>query len=142
MEFIIVNNDGVDIKSTNYWDSDLCKSGIYYLSINAGAYRLPLPPKMNAALKEIESANSVIISRGPLRGKTDGLELLFEDDSSNPYCLHMDTQAMDRLPSDADLGWKGVLFIYANGSNKPVIEFSRVYYRKVDQLPYLKPVKG
>jgi len=41
---ITIANDGPDIASTNYWATDHARAGIVYLSGNAGAWRLLMPP--------------------------------------------------------------------------------------------------
>jgi hypothetical protein len=134
-------NDGKKIVNTTYWDSAYCLAGKVFLSINAGAFRLLLPKSMENMLKEIEAAYSVVISRGPWpsEGKTDALELLFEDGSDNPYCIHISAEQVDRLPPGSEQGWKGVFHIYANRATSPVVEFQRVYYRRVEKIPCLKP---
>ena len=38
-----IENNGPEIISPNYWDSDYAKKGYVYLSVNAGAFRLRGP---------------------------------------------------------------------------------------------------
>ncbi|MDX9788933.1 MAG: hypothetical protein RBT11_19320 [Desulfobacterales bacterium] len=40
MNLIQISNDGPEILSTNYWETEHAKKGFLYMSINAGAFRL------------------------------------------------------------------------------------------------------
>ena len=104
MDLISVHNDGPDIVETDYWATPNAAQGYFYLSINAGAFRLLVPEAHTAALRDWASAREVIISRGPWRegGKGDAIEILIEDGSDSPYVIHMGTDQTDRLPLDAD----------------------------------------
>lgn len=107
---ICIENDGQKIISTNYWDTPHAKErGLVYLSINAGCFRLLVPKGKGISLDELRTAFVVLVSRGPWTemGKSDGLELLFEDGSASPYCLHIVTEQCDRLPLDSDRDRKG-----------------------------------
>jgi hypothetical protein len=141
MEGIVIANDGEKIVSTNFWNTDTCRGGKFFLSINAGAYRLLLPPQLKY-LNDIITANAVIISRGPWvsEGRSDGIELLFEDGSDNPFCLFAGVESVERFPLDGDQGWKGKFYVYT-GPGEPVVSFSSVYYRRVKKIPWLKRVE-
>jgi IS66 Orf2 like protein len=81
----------------------LWKAGYCYLSWNARAARLLLPDLLSSAVHEMKGARYVIVSRGPWRdqGGRDSLELLFEDESSSPYTVHLTMEQTDRsLPAD------------------------------------------
>jgi len=99
-------NDGKKLISTNYWESDYARNGLAYLSWNAGAARLLLPFNLINALKEISDSKYVIVSRGAwaAQGGRDAIELLFEDNSDSPYCLHLSAQQTDRLLPEEDQG--------------------------------------
>jgi hypothetical protein len=139
---LTIKNDGKKIVSTNFWESDFCAKGFLMVSVNAGCYRLLVPPSQEAMLKEIEAARAVVISRGPMeeggRRKADAFELLFEDDSDYPFSIATDPAQWDRVPSDADQGWKGIFHVYIKDTPGPVMEFMRVHYRRVKGLPCLK----
>jgi hypothetical protein len=101
---ITIENDGAEITYTNYFNSDHAARGYVYLSINAGAFRLLIPDRMISEIAEWRTAREVIISRGPWpdMSKSDALEILFEDDSDNPYALHIASEQADRMPLDTD----------------------------------------
>jgi hypothetical protein len=115
------------------------------LSLNAGAYRLLVPKYRNDWLNNFLTARAVIISRGAAftykPPKSDALEILFEDETNSPFMILISPEQIDRMPTDADQGWKGVFYIYYDGSKEPVLKFDKVYYRKVKDLPCLKRVE-
>lgn len=84
-------SDGPLIARTTYWDCELAANGLLYLSWNARTARLLVPDDQRGMLNEMATGREVIISRGPWQtiGGRDALELLFEDDSDSPFCLHI-----------------------------------------------------
>lgn len=82
--FIAISNDGPEIRTTDYWTSDLAAIGNSFLSWNAGAARLLLSQRMAADIAGMKAADHVIISRGSLAGfGPDALEVLFDCPSSD-----------------------------------------------------------
>lgn len=141
MDYIHIENNGALISRTNYWETENAKRGYAYLSINAGSYRLLVPPGLQSLLTDMGDPDSVIISRGPwpAQGQQDAVELLFEDGTSSPYCLHMVPEQIDRFPLVSDQGWKGSFWIYLPPeiSRTSVWASNHVYYRVVKELPCL-----
>lgn len=142
-EFIIVNNRGPEVTDTNYWATEQARKGYLYLSINAGTFRLLVPDSLLGEIEEWKTANEVIVSRGPWPAakKPDALEILFEDNSDNPYTLHLGVEQVDRLPTDADQDqpgqsprWKFTVWTRTG----KVLEFP-CRYRRVESLPCLDP---
>lgn len=125
------------IKSTNFWTTDYAKQGFCFLSWNAGAGRLLMPESTKNFLKEMRAANHVVVSRGfwPEAGE-DGIELLFEDYSSEPFCLHLTGRQTDRKLPASDQGGPFRFFVWAKDGL--TFEFP-AFYRKVKRVPYLKP---
>lgn len=62
---LTIENDGVEIKSTNYWNTVFSESGLYFLSANAGSLRMLVPsgnrPKVVEHLKEISNTKLATI---------------------------------------------------------------------------------
>lgn len=141
MDLIQIKNSGQEIVETNYYDTPHAASGLVYLSINAGALRLLVPDKQAAMVAEFRTGREVIVSRGPWpnQGLKDGLELLFEDESDNPYAIHMEPRQCDRLPGNADTG-KRLTFAAWTQQGKAV-ELP-CYCRQVKQIPWLKAYTG
>lgn len=137
-DFMEVKNDGQEIVETNYWSSDYCRKGAVYLSINAGAFRLLLPPQF--PLDDMAVADEVIVTRGawPNAGKHDALELMFEDHSDNPYCIHMGSEQTDRMPADSD---RHKSFVFSIWTQEGKVMELPARYRKAKRIPYMKPWK-
>ncbi len=78
---LAVENDGQEIRATNYFESEYARRGAFYLSVNAGAFRLLVPPAHESAIEEFRTAKEVVVSRGawPAQRRKDALEILFDD---------------------------------------------------------------
>lgn len=145
MSTITIENSGPEITATNYWDTELNSHGKLYLSTNAGAFRLLLPQGFEREVKEMATAKLVVISRGPWPAQklTDALEILFDDGTDDPYCLHLSVESADRLPLDEDAQGEWSLTCWkapARAGYAPVKCLTRpARYRRVKKLPYLKP---
>lgn len=134
---LTISNKGQAVEHTNYWDSDHAKAGYCFLSWNAGAARLLLPDVLKPALKEMRSARYVIVSRGPWteHGGRDALELLFEDNSDSPYCLHLVAEQTDRLLPEDNQGGGFVVTVWTRGGEKLRVPGK---YRTVPAIPCLE----
>ena len=143
MNLITIENNGPEIISTNYWQSDYASRGAFYVAVNAGCFRLLVPDIQLSQVVEWRSAREVIISRGPWpdAGKHEAIELLFEDDSDNPFCLHMGSEQIDRLPPDADRDRQGQppRWKFAAWTSGGKILELPARYRIVKRIPCLKP---
>ena len=130
------------ITETNYWESEYALGGFFYLSLNAGGYRLLVPPIHEGSVDEMQTGKVAVISRGPwtAQGKQDAVEIMFDDDSDSPYVLHLDAVQLDRMPMASDQGWKGTLLVYTRELHLALT--LPVYYRQVKELPCLKKVPG
>lgn len=135
--FTIIN-DGQKVESTNYFDSVHAKRGLYFLSWNAGCARVLLPDSMIPQLTEMRTAHLVIVSRGPwtAKGGIDALELLFEDGSNSPYCLHMTMEQTDRSLPESDQGGGFVVAVWTRQGEQLRLPAK---YRIVHTLPCLEP---
>ena len=134
-----IQNAGPEIVSTNYWQTPYAAKGVVYLSINAGAFRLLLPPALETSLSDM-SAKEVIVSRGPWteEDQRDAIEILFEDGSSSPFVLLFGIQQIDRLPPATDEGRRDMaLTVWTNGPRK-VLSLP-ASYRRVSKIPCLEP---
>ncbi|MDQ2077445.1 hypothetical protein [Marinimicrobium sp. ABcell2] len=132
---ITMENEGQLIVRTNYWDSDLAQAGFFFLSWNARAGRLLIPQAHESSLNDMLSAQCVIISRGPWRDR-EGLELLFEDNTDNPYAIRLGVEQCDRLIPDSEQGGGFVVALWTRDGLKAWLPGK---YRTVKQLPCLEP---
>jgi len=139
-KFIITENDGQSIVSSNYWGSEMEAAGYYYVSPNAGAFRLLVPEgrKGEANIEEMRTAKEVVVSRGPwpAQGKADAFEVLFDDFSQEPFALWFGPESFERLPAASDAGGTFLATVWTRGPTK-VLDLP-AYYRIVPSLPWLK----
>lgn len=142
MDLISIQNDGPEIVHTDYWRTSNAARGYYYLSINAGAFRLLVPESCVANLREWTSAREVLVSRGPWpqAARSDALEILFEDDSDSPYALHLGVEQIDRLPLDVDqdLAGQAARWIFTVWTPTGRALALPCRYRRVARIPWLK----
>lgn len=140
----IVNNES-EIVSTNYWQTENAQRGLFYLSINAGAFRLLVPDIQEAVIAEMATAKEVIVSRGPWpsQNKHDALEFLFEDFTDTPFVLQILPEQADRLPLDSDRDRQGQpprwKFTVWTEAGKKLERPAR--YRLVKKIPCMKAWK-
>ena len=137
---LMIVNDGQDITSTTFWESDLAAAGCVYVSWNAGAARVLIPDSLVSAVDEMKAAGSVIISRGRWAavGRDDALELMFEDGSESPYCLHIVQEQTDRLIPEGGQGSGLWVTVWTREGQQLRLPGK---YRKVDMIPCLAPWK-
>lgn len=140
---LIITNDGPEIRSTNYWDTEAEAAGKIMCSVNAGAIRILLPRSRAADATEMTAAKYVICSRGPwpAAGKRDAVELLWEDRSQNPFCYHLSAESFDMLPARPSPGKKWRVIVYTLGADGSPNEAGAwpCRWRKVQKIPYLQP---
>lgn len=140
---LTITNDGPRIASTSYWQTEHALRGALYLSINAGAFRVLVPPALEDQIPDMATATTVVISRGPWpdQQRDDAIELLFDDGSSSPYALHLAVAQVDRLPLNADAGQAWTCTVWTAGPHGTAVErLSRpAIYRRSKRLPDLRP---
>ncbi len=136
---LFITNNGQAITSTNYWESEMSKNGYCFLSWNAGAGRVLVPDELKSAITEMRLAKYVIVSRGPWHeaGNRDAIELLFEDESENPFCLHLVAEQTDRTLPEEQQGSGFVITVWTRDRGEELRPPGR--YRTVDAIPCLKP---
>lgn len=106
MGFITIKNDGKKIIETDYFDSELNQAGKFFLSINAGAFRLLVPDVFSEIIhKELQLAEYIEFSKGETF-----VNILFEDHSDNPYQIQMTHNSLDRIPAEGDRGREDLVF--------------------------------
>lgn len=139
---LFIQNDGPAVASCNWWETEMEQAGLFYVSINAGAFRLFVPRISESVLADMTTARIVVVSRGPWRqsGLADAMEILFDDGSDSPYAIHLQVQAFDRLPLDADARKELQFTVWTaptDGQPQCAAEFP-ARYRRVKTLPCLK----
>lgn len=106
---VTVTNDGQRVLSTNYWSTPHAARGLLWLSWNAGALRVLIPPAAEHLLQELPPPGTPVTYHQRQATRT----LLYEDDPEQPYAVEVDARQCDRTlpPSDdgkvASLLWYG-----------------------------------
>jgi len=136
------NDAGFDIMATDYWSTPEAARGRFFVSTTDDTFRLLVPPTRMEETKEWLVTEFVIVSRGrwPARGKSDGLEILFEDHTDTPYVIHLAPESIDKMPHDADQDqnhtpprWRFAVWT----PQGKLLEFP-CRYRRVEKIPYIK----
>lgn len=91
---ITIANDGPDIASTNYWDTEHGHAGLVYMSGNAGAWRLLVPPGAAWMLPEMRTATRAYIERSVRDSRC--WDIVFDDGSDSPFSISIDKRQLDR----------------------------------------------
>ena len=134
---LLIKNSDQDILSTNFWESEWNRAGVFACSINAGAFRLLVPDPRRADIKEMQTGKEIIISKGTLLGRP-GYEFLFDDHTDDPYSIQLgQTQFIGFIPADTEHGKVTMFSAWVRGPTK-VLEMP-ARFRVVKKLPYLKP---
>ncbi|MDR2551430.1 MAG: hypothetical protein LBD10_14665 [Desulfobulbus sp.] len=141
-DLLSFKNDGTELVATNYWQSEYAAGGYVYLTINAGCFRLLIPPR-GLSLEDMREASVVLITRAPWpeMNKHDALEILFEDNSDAPFCLHIVPEQADSMPAERDRDRPGqppkwTFAVYTEQGKQFELP---VRYRLAKKLPCLKP---
>jgi hypothetical protein len=138
---LTISNDGQEIIASNYWQSEYARRGHIYLSVNAGAFRLLLPPFLEEAIRDMGAGREVVVSRGPWpdQKRADAIEVIFEDGSDSPFVLHFGIEQIDRLPAKADEGRRDLrCTVWTSGAVKRLS--LPAAYRRVKAIPCLDPL--
>lgn len=140
-----IENHGPLILASNFWESPECAAGKLIVSINDRAFRLLIPPTLEPAIAEMQTARECLVTRGPwpAMGLADAFEILFDDGTNDPYALHLSPESFASLiPSDEWIGAADVVLTAWTSPRrgKPRMALQRpCWYRRAPRLPYLKP---
>lgn len=140
MAYLKITNDGQSITSTDYWATPAARRGFAFLSLNAGAMRLLVPQPMQHMLPEMLT-ETVVITRGQIvleARQREAVEVMFEDQSDNPFALHIVAEQVNPLP---DHSWmrRPLPFHLYTGPETTLRHQATAWYRTAKRLPYLKP---
>lgn len=144
MSFVSISNAGPIITSTNYFESPHATvRGLIFCSINAGAFRLLIPPQMESAIPEMLTGKYCVVTRGWHSGLSRKmLEFLFEDGSATPYVIHVEEAQCDRVPDTREDAMRSdlTLSLWTLGEyGRPVMAGSMPARYRAAPLPCLKP---
>jgi len=145
--FLIIHNDGPLIRETNFWDTAIARTGRFYVSASGGAIRLLIPDGMKGIIPEMASGTKHVIlshlKKHLITTNALALEILFEDGSKSPFCLHTSEGGFDRypVPEDCDLVWRFTAWIQVDGRPSMCLDLP-AYIRTVYKIPCLQPWKS
>jgi len=108
MNLVIINN-GKDILETNYFEHQLNKNNLFYLSFNDKAFRLLVPSEYLHVVAEMKQAKKIKIMKDT---DYDMLKIMFDDLSEKPFVLNLDTRLFDRTILDCNIGQKASFSVW------------------------------
>lgn len=140
---LAITNDGPLITATNFWEHDLERQGLAYASLNARAFRLLLPRSLESTLLDLATGKLAVISvpRNPCQY---AMEIMLDDDSDSPYCLHLGAPQIDHLPAREDNGRTDLEFTVWTQPRRGIPHEALrrpAAYRSVPKVPWMKPWK-
>lgn len=139
-KIIRIHSKGPKIVYTNFWDPAM---GIhnYMFHNKGGCMRLLVPKCLNHEILDMVQSVYVIASRlRSVLGAKFAIELFFEDNSQNQFCIITDANACVGPFPSADEGelTERKLTIWVEGLHE-VAELP-LYFRYVPELPWLEPL--
>jgi hypothetical protein len=121
MGLITFENDEKEIIATNYYQTELNTHNKFYVSLNAGAFRLLIPETLTEKIiYELNLSKKILIFRKKLSFGLIGFQILLDDGSSNPFIFEFTENSFDRLPIREDSGRKFTFLAY--GKKKETIQ--------------------
>jgi hypothetical protein len=138
-----IRSHGPLILSTNFWGSPHERAGKLCVSTNAGAFRVLVPASQEGFLSDMLTAVGCAVSRGPwpAEGRTDAVEILFDDATTHPFFFLLSIDSLDRLPTAEDTAGEWVLSVWTQPRRgRPHLALQRpCRYRVVPRIPCLRP---
>lgn len=92
---IIVQNNGEELISTNYWETELALAGYFFVTANAGCLRVLVPPMHENSIQEMRTGRRVLIEPSIYEPRV-ALDFIFDDGTKNPFTLSIERAMMDR----------------------------------------------
>ena len=128
-------NNGKDIESSNFWETEWASGGNIALSLNSRCVRMLIPDSKISVVEEYRTAKYAIMSIDYESART---EILFEDFTDCPYCFHTSSNAfLGFTPGREDSGREDLtLSVWGNGCVK--LFECPLKFRRVSKIPYLK----
>jgi hypothetical protein len=141
---LFIANRGDAIADTNFWRSEYAQHGLFFISVNAGAFRLLVPPSWGPAIPDMrKGAKHMVISILPPEQWRDGkwvIEMMIEDGSDCPWSCQLSPAQVDRVPADTDKSQQWTASVWEGQRGQPVKRLERpAYLRIVSSLPCLQP---
>jgi hypothetical protein len=145
VSFISIVNDGADVLSTNYWDSDLARAGKLFCSVNGGAIRVLLPRGLDSFIYDLVVARECVVSRGPWPEQdcADAVEIMWDDGSERSFAVQLTPASFDALPGEPPPGREWRISVWVCSGGAPLrFDESACRWRRVERIPCLLPWAG
>lgn len=111
---LTIENDGPDITASNYWKIEIAEYGFFFLSVNAGTFRLLVPATRRSAISDMaKGAKHAVIAMLPSdkwRSHAYCCEIVVVDGTACPWSCHLSPGQIDRALPAADVGKDGLRF--------------------------------
>lgn len=91
---ITISNAGQEIVHTDYWSTEHARRGLVYLSGNAGAWRLLVPPAAAGMLPEMRTGKRAYIEASVRMSQC--WDIVFDDGTDAPFSVSIDKRQLDR----------------------------------------------
>ena len=140
-DYLSIANNGPDIIETNFCRSAYGRRGLLFMSVNAGTFRLLVPPQLQSCIPDMRrGAKHVVLSLGERWGR-QMIEWLVEDNSNTPFAIHFETLVCDRVfgPEDVGKEWRASVWDFQNGKPHKCIE-RPAFCQIVPTLPWLQRI--
>ena len=138
-----VSFDEDRLAESNYYRCALNEKGLYRLIYNRRVFHLLVPEERYIDIKEFKTEKEVVLRQGIMiidSSSKQTVEILFDDHSSNPFCIHLSVEQFQLLLTKEFDRKKFPLRIYI----KSGLVYETIVYVRTDQnyaLPCLKAVK-
>lgn len=119
LDLIMISNEGEKLKETNYWEHELAKQGIVYITCNAGSIRVLIPNSKEFFIPEIKTGKIVEIETSVVNNRSM-FDLFFMDGTPTPFCLSVEKSMIDRSIKKND---KGRLYVYTKNGIQHKIKY-------------------
>lgn len=90
-------NDGPRVIETDFFRSDWAAAGYFFMSCNAGTWRLLVPPCQETTLPEMMTGKRATLTRS-IVAPGRNVDLVFEDGTTRPFSISLDYEQLDRVP--------------------------------------------
>lgn len=113
-----ISNNGPLIRSTTYFKTPQARAGFVYLSGNAGAWRLLVPPLMTVALEEMAKASFVTVAPAFDETGQRVIDITFDDESEMPFLLRIGEYQVERALTPGE----GRFLVYIAGAEENAVQ--------------------
>lgn len=141
---VAIQYKGAKIIETDYWKTEMAQKGYVFITFEGNNFHLLVPDSRSDFFEEMKTGMEVLISRGRWldAGRSYGLELMFEDYSDDPFCLHISKEQAGQFSNENDVDLEvnsydevPAMNLVVYGEEGKVLELP-ARYRIVSTIPY------